>query len=47
MEVGGKKRIAKEKRENNERIAAQNMAFQLEIQKLKAQLKSEPKGPSS
>ena len=39
--------IAKEKRESDERIAAQNMAFQLEIQKLKAQLKSGPGGPSS
>ena len=28
--------IAKEKRESNERIATQNMAFQLEIWKLKA-----------
>ena len=33
---------AKEKRESDEKIASQNMAFQLEIQKLKAQLKNEP-----
>jgi hypothetical protein len=37
-------RRAKEKRESDERIAAQNMAFQLEIQKLKAQLKNGPGG---
>ena len=34
-------------RENNEKITTPNMAFQLEIQKLKAQLKSGPRGPSS
>ena len=38
---------AKEKRESDERIAAQNISFQLEIQKLKAHLKSGPGGPSS
>jgi hypothetical protein len=40
-------RRAKEKRQSDERIAAQNMAFQLEIQKLKAQLKSRPGGSST
>jgi glycogen debranching enzyme len=40
-------RRAKEKRESDEIIAAQNMAFQLEIQKLKAQLKSGPGGSST
>ena len=38
---------AKEKRESDEKIASQNMAFQLEIQKLKAQLKNEPGGSST
>ena len=38
--------IAKEKRESDERIAAQNISFQSKIQKLKAHLKSGLGGPS-
>ena len=47
MDGGYKKKIAKEKIESYERIAAQNMTFQLKIQKLKAQLTSGPGRSSS
>jgi hypothetical protein len=42
-----KKGELKRREKSDERIAAQNMAFQLEIQKLKAQLKSGPGGSST
>ena len=47
LKLETQERIAKEKRESNERIATQNISFQLEIQKLKARMKSGPRGPSS
>ena len=47
LKLETQERIAKGERESDERIAAQNISFQLEIQKLKAHLKSGPRGPSS
>ena len=49
LKLEAQEKIAKEKRESDERITTQNISFQLEfqeIQKLKAHLKSGPGGPS-
>ena len=47
LKLETQEKIAKENRESDERIATQNKSFQLEIQKLKAHLKSGPGGSSS